>query len=242
MGRRTRYEPGTFSWVDLATTDPGGAAAFYGGLLGWELGGDGVFRLDGSAVAGLAPAGAVQSAGTAWRSHVTVADAEAAAARARGLGLTVVEGPATGAALVRDPQGALLALSQPGERIGADRVNDAGCLVMNELVTADPDAAMRAYAALFGWTFDTSGAADGGPVMVLNRGRENAAILTGVGPAHWRPCFTVADLEAAAARVRELGGELLAEPALFPDGHGGTAVARDPQGAEFSLFAGETEP
>ena len=30
MGKRTRYEPGTFCWTDLATTDPEGAKAFYG--------------------------------------------------------------------------------------------------------------------------------------------------------------------------------------------------------------------
>jgi predicted enzyme related to lactoylglutathione lyase len=36
MGKRERYEPGTFCWVDLATTDPAGAKAFYGGLFGWE--------------------------------------------------------------------------------------------------------------------------------------------------------------------------------------------------------------
>ncbi len=32
MGKRERYEPGTFCWVDLATTDPAGAKAFYGEL------------------------------------------------------------------------------------------------------------------------------------------------------------------------------------------------------------------
>ena len=36
MGKRERYQPGTFCSVDLATTDPAGARAFYGGLFGWE--------------------------------------------------------------------------------------------------------------------------------------------------------------------------------------------------------------
>ena len=36
MGKRECYEPGTFCWVDLATTDPAGAKAFYGELFGWE--------------------------------------------------------------------------------------------------------------------------------------------------------------------------------------------------------------
>ncbi len=36
MGKRERYAPGTFCWVDLATTDAEGAKAFYGELFGWE--------------------------------------------------------------------------------------------------------------------------------------------------------------------------------------------------------------
>jgi predicted enzyme related to lactoylglutathione lyase len=32
MGKRESYESGTFCWVDLSTTDAGGAKAFYGGL------------------------------------------------------------------------------------------------------------------------------------------------------------------------------------------------------------------
>ena len=60
-GERTSYAPGTFSWVDLATTDAAAAKAFYAGMFGWEMedndaGGGAVYtmcRLDGDAVAGL---------------------------------------------------------------------------------------------------------------------------------------------------------------------------------------------
>ena len=31
----TEYEHGVPSWVDLGTSDPAAAAAFYGGLFGW---------------------------------------------------------------------------------------------------------------------------------------------------------------------------------------------------------------
>jgi uncharacterized protein len=34
VGERTGYVPGTFSWVDLGTTDAEGAKAFYLGLFG----------------------------------------------------------------------------------------------------------------------------------------------------------------------------------------------------------------
>jgi uncharacterized protein len=36
MGVRTRYEPGTFCWVGLATSDPASAKAFYTRLFGWQ--------------------------------------------------------------------------------------------------------------------------------------------------------------------------------------------------------------
>ena len=35
MGERTSYAPGTFCWVELATTDGAAAKEFYGGLFGW---------------------------------------------------------------------------------------------------------------------------------------------------------------------------------------------------------------
>ena len=37
MGKRERYGPGTFSWVDLSTSDAEGAKVFYGELFSWEL-------------------------------------------------------------------------------------------------------------------------------------------------------------------------------------------------------------
>src|SRR4051794_41934468 len=37
MGERPSHAPGTFSWVDLGTSDADGAKVFYGALLGWEF-------------------------------------------------------------------------------------------------------------------------------------------------------------------------------------------------------------
>src|SRR3712207_7324026 len=53
--------------------------------------------------------------------------------------------------LVRDPQGAAVAVFEPSGFIGAERVNDVGCLVMNELITTDLEAARGFYEPLFGW-------------------------------------------------------------------------------------------
>ena len=93
MGKRESYAPGTFSWVDLGTTDAEAAKAFYCELFGWEaddmLAGEGMsytmLRVGDDYVGGLYEMDAGQpEAGVLpfWLSHVTVEDADAAAARA----------------------------------------------------------------------------------------------------------------------------------------------------------------
>jgi predicted enzyme related to lactoylglutathione lyase len=255
MGTRTSYPPGTFSWVDLATADVTAASAFYGDLFGWDTDDvDGATyrtcRLDGDAVCGLSelPA-AARTAGvpSSWTSYVTVPDADAAAERATELGGVVTEAPADvgdfgRTAALADPQGAALAVWQPGARIGAERVNDVGCLCMNELATTDLRAASAFYEGLFGWTTEPFVTGADGPeiLLALNGGKPNASLLSDAGPPHWRPNFTVESTEAAAARVGELGGTVVVEPMGIPDGS--IALVRDPQGSLFALFAGETDP
>jgi predicted enzyme related to lactoylglutathione lyase len=129
MGKRQRYEPGTFCWVDLATTDPAGAKAFYGGLFGWEAedmpaGEAGTYtmlRLDGDYVCALYEMDAARSEQGVpphWFSYVSVDSADAIASRARELGGTVygeafdVDG-AGRMAVIQDPTGAVLGVWQP---------------------------------------------------------------------------------------------------------------------------------
>ena len=258
MGKRTSYAPGTFSWVDLATTDAASAKPFYSGVFGWDLhdtdaGGGAVStlcRVDGDAVCGLYEmSDDVRSAGGQpnWTSHVTVSDADAAMARARELGGGVIRGAFDvldlgRMAVLEDPQGAAFAVWQARARIGAERVNDVGCLCMNELVTTDMKAAGSFYERLFGWTTEVSDDAPEGPAMVLNDGHINGSVFAapeGAAP-HWRPCFTVASTDRAGERVLELGGQQLGEP--LDIGHGSIVMVRDPQGALFTMFAGEVDP
>jgi predicted enzyme related to lactoylglutathione lyase len=105
MGERTRYEPGTFCWVGLATSDPAAATAFYTSLFGWEAdelpaGEAGTFtilRQGGNDVAILyrqQPQARAAGAPPHWTSYISVEDADATAARASELG---------GAAVFRAP-------------------------------------------------------------------------------------------------------------------------------------------
>lgn len=206
-------------------------------------------RVNGDAVCGLYEMSEEMRAGGVspnWTSYVTVADAATAAARAKELGGDVIDEAFDvldlgRIALLKDPLGAVFAVWQPRRRIGAERVNDVGCLCMNELATPDMEAARSFYGRLFGWTVEVSDAPEG-PVMVFNGGNINGAFFAPPegAPPHWRPCFTVESTEKAVERVRELGGQQLLEPLEI--GHGSIAMVLDPQGARFTIFAGEVDP
>jgi predicted enzyme related to lactoylglutathione lyase len=261
MGKRDSYEPGTFCWVELQTTDREGAKAFYGELFGWEAedmpAGDAgtytMLRLDGDEVCGLYEMEAErreQGIPPHWLSYVSVEDADATASRAGALGGKAfggafVVGDAGRMAFIQDPTGALLGAWQPRQHIGARRVYDPGCLGWNELQSREPEAAAYFYAELFDWETETI-EENGEPVYVTikNAGWSNGGIMPmtdqhGDAPPHWLPYFIVPSCDDAAAKVRELGGEVLTGPLDL--GAGRIAVVGDPQGAAFALFEGETD-
>jgi predicted enzyme related to lactoylglutathione lyase len=261
MGKRERYEPGTFCWVELATTDPEGAKAFYTRLFGWEaedtpIAGGGTYtllRLDGDdvcALYGMEPERREAGVPPHWFSQVSVDDAAASAVRAEELG-----GKAHGGALdvmglgkmavIEDPQGAVLAAWEPDAHIGAGRVNDPGCLTWNDLQTRDALGAADFYGRLFGWETEIMGET-GTPeyVILRNAGRSNGGIMPmteahGNASAHWLPYFTVTSADEAVETAKGLGGTVLAGPIDL--GAGRIAVLADPQGAHFAVFEGETD-
>jgi uncharacterized protein len=259
MGERTSYEPGTFSWADLATSDPEGAKAFYSGLFGWEIedmpAGQGqvysMARLDGKYVAAMSSDGAEEGIPPHWNNYVTVASVNDAAGRARELGATVMLEPfdvleAGRMAVIQDPTGAAICLWEPRDHIGAQRVNDPGCLTWNDLSTTDPEAAERFYSELFGWAFEQVGPPEVQYWVFANKGRRNGGMRkqgedeVGQGvPPNWMPYFTVESSERATARVEELGGGVMVPTTEVPAGK--FTVVRDPQGAFFALFEGEVD-
>lgn len=261
MGKRDRYEPGTFCWVDLATTDPEGAKSFYNELFGWEAedmpaGGRFTYSmmyLDGEAVCGLYEMDdGRKNRGVPpyWLSYISVEDAEKTAEKARELGATVIEEAfdvmdSGRMAVISAPEGAVVPLWQPKDHIGAGRVNDPGCLAWNELQTRDPEAASSFYNGLFGWK--TSPIEEDGNAVyftIENKGSMNGGIMPtseahGDAPSYWLPYFTVESCDEAVEKVEALGGNVLAGP--MEPGAGRIAVMSDPQGAVFAVFEGETD-
>ena len=254
MGERTEYTPGTFCWVDLGAADPEAAGAFYAAVLGWEMGPSGGaetadYRLclvDGRSVAGI-----YQGQGTtpAWTSYVSVEDAGAASARAAELGATVAMGPMQvldlgRSTLLIDPQGAAVALWEPGTMIGASLVNDVGALTLNQLNTHDVEGSTAFYTGLFGWRIDQV-VDDPFPYWgIQNQGSLNGGMMGlpegNPAPPHWLPYFTVEDIDAADAVIVDAGGAVVVP--VMPAGPGRILVAMDPQGGAFALYEGTVDP
>ena len=247
MGQVERYPNGTFCWVDLGTDDAAAAKAFYGGLFGWEFddlptGEQGTYstcRLRGRAVAGLYD----RAETPGWGTYISVEDVEGTTRRARELGAEVLvepfDTPGGGrVATLRDPAGAAVSLSQPGEMFGAELVNEDGAWTWNELVSADLAAARDFYVGLFGWS-----AADA-PGAFPRTSFTLGELLVGGGHApspgedpapRWVVTFWVSDADQTAARARELGGSVPLPPMDIPVGR--LTVVADPRGAAFIATA-----
>jgi predicted enzyme related to lactoylglutathione lyase len=250
MGERTSYPPGTFSWVDLQTSDQDAAKSFYSDLFGWEYEdvpiGDGasysMAKLQGHSVAAIGPLQGEEMP-SHWNCYVTVADADVSAARAKELGATLLAEPfdvfdAGRMAAFADPQGAVLSVWQAKENIGAGLVNAPGALTWNDLISPDVAAAAPFYRELFDWQVEEVPGADGQYWSITNAGRSNGGMMPmppGGHPA-WNLYFAVEDVDATFARARELGADLVMGPMDVPTGR--FAVIRDPQNAVFSIVAG----
>jgi predicted enzyme related to lactoylglutathione lyase len=259
MGERTSYAPGTFCWADLSTTDPEGAKAFYGTLFGWQTvdfpmpDGEGVYsmqQLDGKdvcAISGQPPQQREAGVPPMWNHYVAVEDADAAVAKAKELGGAAhaqafdVE-PAGRMAVLQDPAGAFFMPWQPNEHPGAGLVNAHGAITWNELHTPDVDAAFAFYGELFGWAPRAMEGPGGRYEAIMVGERGNGGISDHMeegAPPHWLLYFGTDDVGASLQCVNELGGRVLMADTDIGVGH--IAVAQDPQGAIFALFAGDFE-
>jgi uncharacterized protein len=251
MGERTSYEPGTFSWAELATSDADAAKTFYSSLFGWDyddapVGDDQVYsmaRRDGRNVAALF----ASEQPPHWNCYVTVESVDTAAARAGELGADVVMEPfdvmdVGRMSAIADPTGAALCLWEPRSSIGASLVNAPGAMTWNDLITPDPQAAARFYGELFGWTADEIPGA-GGYRVIKNRDRSNGGIMPldrermGADTrASWMPYFGHEDVDRLVEEVGGLGGRVFNGPMRMPQGS--VAILGDPQGAVFAAWTG----
>lgn len=255
------YPDGVFCWIDLATTDPAGAKAFYSGLFGWDfddrpIDGGGVYsmaQIEGYNVAGLGempPDMQAQGMPPFWASYVKHSDVDAVAAKVAAAGGTLMFPPMDvmnegRMAMLQDPAGAVVGVWQPKNHTGAELANMANALVWNELQTRDAAGAKAFFGEVLGWTFDSD---PNGYVMCKVNGRTQAGIMQidenwGDVPNNWAVYFAVDNLETSVAKARELGGNVLVPPSSAGE-MGQFSVVQDPQGGAFTImqFNGPMDP
>jgi uncharacterized protein len=109
-----------------------------------------------------------------------------------------------------------------------------------DLGTPDIDAAVSFYGGLFGWSIPEPENAEqtGGYRQAMLRGKPVCGVMPlmqeGQPPA-WSTYISVEDADATAAKVREAGGSVLAEPMDVLD-LGRMAVFMDTTGAAFGIW------
>ncbi|QHY98645.1 27 kDa antigen Cfp30B [Streptomyces sp. S4.7] len=216
--------------------------------------------LDGQDVAGIGQLPPERRLPLAWTTYLATDDADMTAEAIRCSGGTVGVGPLdTGVdgrvAIASDPAGAVFGIRQAKARTGGGTGSaDVGAAagvgvgagsrahgtpVWNELVTHDTAWVGTFYRSVFGYAVETTGR-DGADVLTLRLDGRPVATLHGVGEglgrvrgSHWMTYFEVADTDAAALRVVELGGHVIDRPRETAAGR--VATVTDPGGAVFSV-------
>ncbi|MBM9468003.1 VOC family protein [Nakamurella leprariae] len=262
------YPHGVTSWIDVEQPDPGAGQRFYGQLFGWQFteavppGAPGSYliaTLDGQDVAAMASA---QDGAARWNTYFAVDDADATAAAVIAQGGTVTSppqdaGPGGRSVGCLDPGGISFRLWQARRRLGAQLVNSPGSWNFSDLVTADPDAVLPFYRAVFGIVTADMGTGAGAMLQVPGYGDHLAStsdpgiherqagapagfadVIGGIRApegdesSDWHVVFSVADRDAAVATAERLGATVLgAQDGVWAS----WARLRDPQGATFSV-------
>jgi predicted enzyme related to lactoylglutathione lyase len=115
-----------------------------------------------------------------------------------------------------------------------------------DVAAPDPSAAADFYSAIFGWEVHEAGDPEetGGYRMATLRDKFVAGIapVQGEGqPPSWTTYVSTDDADVTAAKVKEAGGTVFAEPFDVMDA-GRMAVFADPEGAVFAVWQPNQHP
>jgi hypothetical protein len=243
----TKYEPGMFCWVELATSHDAAAKSYYTSLFGWTaneipMGPDQppyvMLEKDGKQVGALYQNLSVPPN---WLSYVSVMNVDDLAKTVRDLGGRVLQAPfdvmdVGRMAVFQDGQGAQLALWEARQHIGARVRDEVNTLCWNELMTSDVEAAQFFYRSLFDWDLKiTPGYTEAHVGEQAVGGLMQIAPEMHGMPSHWQPYFMVDDVDATLAKAQSLGTKEHFGP-MDIEHVGRFAVLKDPQGATFAII------
>lgn len=239
---------GRLVWYELLTNDAKAAVAFYTETIGWKtqafdhdytmwvasqgpLGGVGV----------LPPKAKEMGASPYWQANFLVDNVDATVAKVKELGgkaIHVETVPKVGRlAVIADPQGAVIAIVTPETEMAPHDTRKDGEFSWHELYTSDHEAAFKFYSAIAGW--EKLSEMDMGPMgkyLLWGRdGKQLGGMMTmKQQPPGWMYYVTTSDLDAALARAKTKGAQVLNGPMEVPGGQRIVQLA-DPQGARFAL-------
>ena len=224
------------------------AAAFYSKLLGWRTepwGVDSSYTIFSAARGPVA--GVSQGTPGHWTSFIGADDVDASVAAAEKLGAKVERAaadiPETGRfSIVADPQGARFALFKPLPSEAPVRSGEPqpGEIVWHELMTSNPEAALKFYQELFGWQLISK--LDMGAIGFYWVFGLNGVQMGGVFkpsqpmPPAWLAYTSVADADKTAVAVKQAGGRVYNGPMDVPGG-GRIAQLGDPSGVMFAVHS-----
>ncbi|AFM15739.1 hypothetical protein Mycch_0929 [Mycolicibacterium chubuense NBB4] len=230
-GSPVPIQHGDVGYVSVWTPDAERAAAFYGHVLGWTYDPAthmvtntaqriGIFSVPGKNT--LFCCYAVSDLDGARRSIL-----------AAGGRVDDVEHFDFGTVLgATDPQGLDFAVYLPTPGQPRPALNGSGPGELSYITYQVPDsAAFRSfYSRLLFWSFEPGRVDDG---WAVKEPHPMSGVAGGNDTAVTVPMWTVEDIDAAVARVREAGGTVIDEPSRQP--YGTTALCTDDQGARFYL-------
>lgn len=157
----------------------------------------------------------VDDAGDEWVPMVRVADVDAALQSALALGATLVDrddiAGVARIARLRDPEDATFGLWQPAPDNGATATDIVGSLWWIEVLSREPQRAVRFYGGLFGWQARTTAFEPFDSYIVIEReGHQEGGVLPIPAdwdvPPRWNTIVAVADADAACRDAEALGG------------------------------------
>jgi predicted enzyme related to lactoylglutathione lyase len=225
----------SFCRYELRSTDVKAARAFYTALFGNRFWGAGID------VAPLPAAAAARGVPGYWLGHLAVEDVvppmyrflDAGATR---LGAPPADGHDSGSVVLRDPFGAIVALTNANGAPNEARV------AWHLHVSRDEERAFGLYEGILGWTaLDRQDLGERGRLVTFTWNGRRTAVGSACDMAsrphvhaQWLYFFATPDLDVSIVRVRELGG-LTLRPTTTAEGHH-VVACDDPQGAAFGLF------
>ena len=249
---------GHFVWYDVMTSDTKAAQSFYCSVIGWEAKDSGMtdraytlFSAGPVTVGGLMPIpdeARAMGARPGWTGYIAVDDVDAYAARVKAAGGAVHRAPddipGVGRfAVVADPHGAVFILFKGASDEGPPAAvpGTPGHVGWHELHAGDGEKAFAFYSGLFGWSKSEAmpmGEMGVYQIFAIN-GAQAGGMMTKMPqtPApFWLYYFIVDAIDAAAARVKTAGGQILHGPMEVPGGRW-VVQCLDPQGAIFAMVA-----